>query len=146
MLLCCFHGLQELAALLGQHVLGNAAEVVQIGYVAPTENLFARLRDFVEIAGGASFDIAIFLRPVSADEIDQLVTLFVIFPVVIPWLAPVAMPFSSNRVIARRDDVVDIGDQLMTLVNHHAARFIVDLLGALLDMIAVVVNPASRRW
>ena len=134
MLLCCFHGLQELAALLGQHVLGNAAEVVQIGDVAPTENLFARLRNFVEIAGRASFDIAIFLRPVPADEIDQLVTFLVIFPVVVPWLAPVAMPLGSNRVVALRDDVVDIGDQLMALVNHHAARFIVHLLGGLLNV------------
>jgi hypothetical protein len=34
------------------------------------------------------------------------------------------VPFGGNRVIAGCDHVVDVGDQLVILVNHHPARFV----------------------
>ena len=121
--------------LLGQHVFRNTANVVDVGHIALAENLFTRLSDFIEIPGRTGFHIPVFLRPVPADQVVQLIALLVVFAEVITRPAPVAVPYRRNRVIARCYHVINIGYQLAVLVDHHTARFIVHLLGSLLNMI-----------
>src|SRR5579872_642212 len=126
------------AALRGQHVGGKVTQIVEPDKVASAKRFLARCRDLVVISYTAFPHEACSVRPRVPDQVDLIVPILVIGPVVIAGLAPVRSPAPRDR----RGHLVALVDQHPAFLERERCQ---RLAYGLLDLATGLARDATRR-